>query len=274
LLGNLWRFDLDATDGYEVDADPGLVTSYSGAPLFTARNASNQTEPITARPVVTFTDSKRMVLFGTGRYLTLSDATSTVQQSLYGIEDAGSPISTLDRSELLQQSILTETTAFGLNVRTTTNNNVTTQKGWYMDLPVATGEAAERVIDYGVIVSDRIAFVSNIPSNDPCTPGGTSWLIELGIATGARPTQPVLDINADSRFDSADQSGGVPVSAVALGVGLAKPPVVVSSPGEQANIKVMSGTLGIGGTEIGKGTLNYAPTTNQPATRVYWLQIQ
>lgn len=91
LEGNLWRFDIR-------DPDPN---NWTYAKLFTAKDASNNVQPITAAPQVTRhpklnpdTDANTrldeltyMVLLGTGKYLGTTDVTSTSQQTFYGVWD-------------------------------------------------------------------------------------------------------------------------------------------------------------------------------------------
>ncbi|HRD65382.1 MAG TPA: PilC/PilY family type IV pilus protein [Candidatus Competibacter sp.] len=91
LTGNLWRFDIR-------NPNPN---NWTYAKLFTAKDASNNVQPITAAPQVTRhpklnanTDSSTrleeftyMVLFGTGKYLGATDVSSTSRQTFYGIWD-------------------------------------------------------------------------------------------------------------------------------------------------------------------------------------------
>ncbi|KJS28491.1 MAG: hypothetical protein VR64_24210 [Desulfatitalea sp. BRH_c12] len=102
LKGNLWKFDLSADDpllwgvAYGADSDrDGRIDAADGddpQPLF--RAASHQA--ITGRPDVMAMNSAcaaqapgYMVIFGTGRYLGVSDRADVRQQSVYGIWDYG-----------------------------------------------------------------------------------------------------------------------------------------------------------------------------------------
>lgn len=91
LTGNLWRFDIR-------DPDPN---NWTYAKLFTAMDASNTAQAITAAPQVTRHPKRNadtvsgtlldeftyMVLVGTGKYLGATDVTSTSQQTFYGVWD-------------------------------------------------------------------------------------------------------------------------------------------------------------------------------------------
>lgn len=92
LEGNLWRFDIR-------DPNPN---NWTYAKLFTAKDANDNVQPITAAPQVTRHPTKLntgtvantrldefnyMVLFGTGKYLGADDVTNTSRQTFYGVWD-------------------------------------------------------------------------------------------------------------------------------------------------------------------------------------------
>lgn len=94
LAGNMWKFDLTDHDynNWQIaycdngtNADHCLAATAVAQPLFTTAGQ----QPITAAPDVMFHQSYNgyMVIFGTGRYLVLSDLENTYKQSLYGIWD-------------------------------------------------------------------------------------------------------------------------------------------------------------------------------------------
>jgi Tfp pilus tip-associated adhesin PilY1 len=92
LKGNLWKFDLSATDfnQWDVAYNDGVTPK----PLFKTNG-----QPITTKPAVMFhckrsapgDDARHgyIVTFGTGRYLGLADITDTSQQAVYGLWDYG-----------------------------------------------------------------------------------------------------------------------------------------------------------------------------------------
>ncbi|MEY5098230.1 MAG: hypothetical protein RJA36_949 [Pseudomonadota bacterium] len=206
LQGNMWKFDLSAS------SSSGWGVANGGAPLFVAQDASGNRQPITVPPAVVKEASVRgfswWVLFGTGRYLSSDDLGSTSMsrtQSFYGLWDNGGSIS--GRSSLVVQSVTGTSTLNGYNVRLSTDNAVdlgTNTRGWYMDLP----SSGERVVSPAITVFDnvdasrnRVIFVTNMPASDPCTGGGTSWLMELHF-NGRRPWTPVFDLDANGQFDT------------------------------------------------------------------------
>lgn len=102
LKGNLWKFFVRSGDtsawrvSYEKDSKP--------APLFTAIGPSpaNNIQSITARPDVMLHCKAGLpgyiVVFGTGRYLGITDISNTEKQTLYGLWDYGDDA---DKTEFL-----------------------------------------------------------------------------------------------------------------------------------------------------------------------------
>lgn len=269
LQGHLWKFDLSG--------DPATWgVAYSGAPLFTARNASGQVQPITSQPKAAGHPlGGKVILFGTGRYLSTSDVFDQTVQTFYGIRDNGAAVTTTDRSELQEQRIQLQQDASGLTVRTVSGNTVdwNTKKGYYLDLvdpPIPPGTAmGERVVSTPLVTSDRVIFVTVIPSTDPCVPGGTSWLMELNLSTGGTFQDSILDINRDGKIDETDKVGGQIVSGEKLtSLGISKTPVLLQhDPGFD---KLLTGTTGRIEVVRNQGT-------NPPVggvTRRSWIQIR
>jgi len=267
LQGNLWRVDM--TNG---NANQWQITN-SGNALFVARNASNQVQAITAQPKVgAHAQGGVLVYFGTGIYLGTSDVSNLEVQSFYAVRDNGN-VNTLWRSNLQAQTITAETNEFGYELRETSNNAVdwVARQGWYLDLVPPSGAAGERVVSTAIVKYDRVIFVTMIPSNDPCQPGGSSWIMELSTQTGGRPDTSPFDFNNDYKFDSADL---LTTGSVATGVkstqGIAKTPVwLESGKNDGMAFKELSGTLGGIMTLKNKGK----PITSNAPQRIYWKQI-
>ncbi|BCS97150.1 hypothetical protein DSLASN_27820 [Desulfoluna limicola] len=89
LLGNLWKFDISdpSKSNWKVAYETGGVSK----PLFTAKNSSGQTQPITSKPAAMFhcnpTKKGTILVFGTGRMLSDGDLDNTNTQTIYGIWD-------------------------------------------------------------------------------------------------------------------------------------------------------------------------------------------
>jgi type IV pilus assembly protein PilY1 len=93
LKGNLWKFDLTSADpaNWDVAYKIGTVPE----PVFRTQSPG---QPITSKPQAMYapdneitgeTNPGFMVIFGTGKYLGVSDISDTSQQTIYGIWDYG-----------------------------------------------------------------------------------------------------------------------------------------------------------------------------------------
>lgn len=290
LKGNLWKVDVTHTNSGRWDS--AFASGGSPAPLFQAKDASGNAQPITAPPEVgraSAPASGLMVYVGTGRYHEVGDNATTSVQTMYGVMDNGSRLTgSSHRTSLQQQSIIYEATATGgkrVRVVSTNTVNYPTQKGWYIDLltPPAPGTAkGERVISNARLFGNRLIFQSIVPSLSPCDYGGVSWLMQVNPHTGGNPAAASFDINNDGQFNSADQvnvGGGVManVSGVDSGVGLSGGFGVPISAGATAYVP-LSGTGGPGGGS-GTGT-GVPPPEALPIAgdlvkpRASWRQIQ
>lgn len=183
LQGNLWKFDLSATDVNQWDV--ALKQGNTPQPLFKATDANGKAQPITARPSIGLNpaDVSRWVFFGTGRYLTTTDISDTSTQSWYGIIDDGK--NAVTRSQLKQRKIVARGTdpKTGNPVRAfelATNGDMKNMKGWYVDL-----DSGERMITSSQFYGSVLVASSIIPSDDPCTPGGTGYVNAIDPFTGA-----------------------------------------------------------------------------------------
>ena len=254
LQGRLWKFDLSASDplAWKVAYGPAA----SPKPLFSADSG----QPITARPDVTpHPSGGYLVSFGTGIYLSRSDLSSTTTQTLYGIRDSGTTVSS---SELVSQSVLgTQTGGDGRTYRFSTyavgrpstlfsgDNQLTDtafrsgKKGWRLDLP-ASGEriVTEVLIRYGKVIVSTL-----IPSTDPCAYGGDGWVMELDAITGNRADIPAIDTNGDNLVDASDRltlSGLLAhVSGVRVG-GIPSAPSILRSSNRSLDDKIVNTSSG------------------------------
>lgn len=101
LVGNLWKFDVTS-------ASPAAWTvASSGTPLFIAHDASGNRQPITSAPVLfPHSGGGFIVLFGTGKYMEITDDTGPFGMSaFYGIWDKLDN-TTVARADLMQQKVL------------------------------------------------------------------------------------------------------------------------------------------------------------------------
>ncbi len=202
LYGNLWKIDVDSPNTNNWDVAYKQGPNYK--PLFTAKDASNNPQPITSRPEAGhgFFSFDVMIYFGTGSYLGNPDVTDTSSQSFYGVADTGSPITS--RSGMLEQTVTFQGTDPGFpddKLRTVSDNALTkTHTGWYLDLP----DTGERVASNPLLVDGRIIFVTIVPDGGTCSSGGYSWLMEIDARNGGALSDPPFDLNDDGLFTLAD----------------------------------------------------------------------
>ena len=212
LQGRLWRFDVSATNANQ------WTNAGNRTVLFKARDPDDEPQPITVRPRLAIdSDGVPMILFGTGSYFRTGDQSSTQIQSLYGIKDDGTY--ELDRSDLLQQTIVWQGNYTFTNdetgedqsyaLREISDDPLTIENGWYLDLVYGGNATGERVISSATFPSgrnlERVRFSTLIPDDDPCGTGRTGYVMDILIASGGRSEDSVFDLNWDRSFDEDDQ---------------------------------------------------------------------
>ena len=295
LLGNLWKLDVSGST-----PSSWKFTTYgngSATPLFIAHDSLGNVQPITDAPEAGLNSSGRLLLyFGTGTYFLTGDnavPSSPPVQSFYGIiDDKGNAAAdqvkrtaSTDRSELLQQFIVTTKTVLGNTFRVSTAYPMTSSdQGWFMDLVQYTGNVqgtavGERAVSDAVLDLGRIVFPTLIPSGSACQFGGESFLMELDVNTGgALPSSP-FDTSGDGIVNSQDMvtnitytdpttgqqvNGSAAASGQESNVGIIKTPGIISS--GQLQYKYFSGSTGA----IGKIT----ESGSSSSTRLSWQQLQ
>jgi len=173
VLGNMWRFDFSP--------------SPQATLLATAKDPSNNVQPITIRPELAELDGKPFVMFGTGKLLGASDVTDSNVQSVYGMRDTlaiGATLYPTPRATFRPMKI-NQTGTGSTATRTISCTGTTTDcgapAGWVLDL----AEAGERVNVEMKLVLGALVFASNVPEQVPCTVGGHSWFNQIDFRTGA-----------------------------------------------------------------------------------------
>lgn len=199
LEGNIWAFDVSNSNPSRWESaykqGPNLK------PLFTAKIGTTP-QPIVAAPtlirngeVTSGSGTNVMVLFGTGKYFSVGDPTSTATQSFYGVWDKGD-------DELLRSNLEPRTLTNLGSSRTVSGNaiNWSTQHGYYMDLP----DPGERIMSL-TVVREEVAFFNTImPNSNVCEAGGQGWLMSLDANTGLLPSSAAYDTNGDGQVSDAD----------------------------------------------------------------------
>lgn len=244
LEGNLWKFDLSSKNVNDWKVAYG--STGNPTPLFVACTTHSNNcdakdrQPITAKPQVAAASLSRgglMVFIGTGKYFEDGDNKAGKDpqvQSLYGLWDKNTLNSddTIDPGKLVQQTIVSETTAFDRNIRLTSANEIDyqTRSGWYMDLKYETA-LGERVASNPVYHDGRITFTTLVPApeaaNNQCDSGGSGWLMEFYAETGAyldKYVNPIFDLNSDTKLDNQDLQGSAGSEVAPTGLGLSGVP--------------------------------------------------
>ncbi|MFW5440131.1 MAG: PilC/PilY family type IV pilus protein [Methylophilaceae bacterium] len=201
LKGNVWRFDINNPQS------PGnSTTRVNPFKLAKLKDASGNEQPITVKPELSAVGNKRLVFFGTGKYLEISDLSDTSTQSLYAFtdesyDDLDNLAATLNNPRTDTNMVNQVITNSGAQ-RSVSSNAVdyTTDRGWYIDLP----DTGERQNVPSQLVFGTLLVPTIVPSNTACSPGGYGWInflnfktgsIVAGSIIGSKTNAPIVGIN-------------------------------------------------------------------------------
>ncbi len=223
LQGNIWKvaFNPGTTDGINAAAvldDSNNFPIFKGGgfrkPLFTAKDASNNIQPITSSPVIYPTLlGGNMVIFGTGRLLESADRSSTVTQTIYAVWDSGQTNAgsySLARNKLEALTMNSVTLSITGNTPTFADNT-SSKRGWYFDLT----RTNERIVIDPVAATGIVNINSTIPPSSICSDNGDGLKYFLSPSTGkdVLATEPegggylgkstVVDIDLSTAIDSS-----------------------------------------------------------------------
>jgi type IV pilus assembly protein PilY1 len=242
LQGNLWRVDVS-------NANPAMWTV---TVLFQARDALGNPQPITTSPVASLNPRYpqvlgTMVFFATGQLLGVPDLGDLNVQTIYGVYDPPATYATpLTRaSGSLVQQFLSIPASNG-QVVVDTGNAVTipTNKGWYVDLTLNSGERV--VTDPRLESGGTLVLTSYVPSTNVCSAGGSSYLYMINYATGGSFTSPQFDLNGDHVINANDSvvlnngQMGNPVGMALGNVFAAAPTIRTANLGTVGAIKLIT----------------------------------
>jgi type IV pilus assembly protein PilY1 len=200
LLGNVWRFDINSS----TTAAIGTGSALKLATLFSDTGGASP-QPIMTTPQLGSILGKRVVFIGTGKYLEVSDLTTTQKQTQYAIKDDDATTTLINpRNTLVQQFLInnpngtaTRLSATSAVAKSTGVNPVDfgTGRGWFVDLP----DSRERVNIDAKLVLGTLLVPSIVPSATECSPGGTGWLNFFDYRTGGSVTTSGI---ASGKYDS------------------------------------------------------------------------
>lgn len=186
--GNLWRFDFTGEKPW--------TGALNTTPLFTAKDASGQRQPITQEPKIVFAPGGGyVVLFGTGKFIDNADvvARDFQTQSFYAIYDT-TKNTVSGRTQLAERELADynsdgndafTVTGVKFNYGVPTETGSAVKMGWYLDFPGSgTGNAdacsadladcgtGERSVTTALVAYGNLFFNSLITGNNPCEKGG------------------------------------------------------------------------------------------------------
>jgi len=246
-LGNLWKFTCNPDTSPITVAHPvhtcttAWQLGHNGVPLIQAQDDNGKRQPITAGVYAIHNPlGGTLVYFGTGKYLTTTDAdptNTTPINSIYAVWD--SPYNTgttLVRTNLMEQTITgVDSTNHTVSVSSnlfdyeprfpTTGTN--SKMGWYLDLD-SSAIPGERVIAAPTAILGELLVNAFRPIGDVCLPGGINTFFELDLLSGAAALQALPGSGGGG-------GGGIPpgTGGEDLGHGppLGSPNPVISIPG-------------------------------------------
>ena len=245
MLGNVWKFDL---------------TANTATRLFTA-TGPNGAQPISGGLAVAThpLTKKRWVFFGTGRFMTLDDASAsnTAVHSMYGFEEGTAAYT---RSDLTQRTITVSGVSFGgysaVRGFQAKAPLPSTSKGWYIDLP----GSGERIVQDAQIVSSFLITASMITAGDACEPDGSGYINALDAFTGTSSGGSYFDLDKLNGTDDKVLTGDLPIGSVNVGIGMPTLP------------NLLRGMIVVGGTG---GSDLRSPSTAPPRwDRVSWREVR
>lgn len=239
MKGNVWRFNLAGAEG-----------EWTVRRVFKSKGYKGRSQPITGSIGVAYHPVSRMpwVFFGTGSYITDSDATDlTTVHSWYGIEDGDVEVV---RGDLIKR----DTPTFGKKrtkdeklVRVfsrASSIDMTRYRGWVMDLnsPHDVNENfmnrwGEQMVGDQIIMGGRtlVAASMTIGGSD-CGGNGGGYLNAIDAFTGGATSDPFLniDMNGDGKIDKIDTEwagdNGVYAGSINMGLGMITNPGILLGP--------------------------------------------
>ncbi len=266
LKGNLWKFDLTAT------TSSGWVVANSGAPMFVAKDGSNKRQPITAGLGLAKDPAtgKRWVFVGTGSFMENGDVTNMDVQSMYGLIDNDTVITSrtsADDGDLDKRTIALVNGSQTLRGFEPHGDLDGSKKGWYIDLltPPSPGTAeGERLINRPIIRGTVLITASMIPpTGETCEAGGRGYINALDAFSGTSLAEAYFDTSGNGGFDDDTIGTGtdeVPVGSIDLGVGMPTLPTIIDD------------LLVVGGSTGSIGQIQVNPQGAGPR-RISWREI-
>ncbi|MDA8447734.1 pilus assembly protein [Paracidovorax valerianellae] len=244
--GNLWKLDFSknlATSDWNMNKltafNKGTAGSPTPYPLYIAKDASNNVQPITSAPAIfsgpTVSGLETFyVTFGTGKYLETGDNTSTATNSFYAVYDNGNTAADSSpagasvingRARLKQGSVNTNTRVVTVGAfkwgRAASDTDATQRSGWYFDMPTAGEKLVSAIGDQGSLYA---TFNTIIPgatgATGTCTntPGNSNaYVIDIGEGSGRYNRSTVGLLGPSMFFTNESETTPAPLDSTGRG---------------------------------------------------------
>ena len=270
LQGNLWR--LNTVGNTPSSWAPARGTVAAPLPIFIAKDAANNLQPITARiELAGGPFGSTLLFFGTGEYLGLSDLSLPgAQQSEYGILDTQSASLISRSADLVARTAAVSGTNVTVTGAAFSYSGLSAKKGWYVDFPSSV-LVGERSVTKPAVRTGLLTFTTLTLSADICG-GGSGYIYQVNALTGL----PFLDSMGNAYPAGYLSTVGIPGPPRIVDLNLN--PGQLRATGEQINNKtqttLVSGTLGkIDGTRDANGNLVALSAKAPPVGRINWREI-
>ena len=149
--------------------------------------------------------------------------TNLTQQTInYEAVDSGTGSATAgDTVRVLSSNPIDWTSSMGfyLDLEKPTNNLIGTAPNQTIGTPTSWTKQGEMVVSNPIIVGRSVVFTTTIPSDNPCSAGGSGWAMALDLGTGGQQ-QTYAPFNSSVYGQAVSGfyvSGGVPNSPAAVG---------------------------------------------------------
>lgn len=267
LQGNLWKFDVTAGLSTSNLSDAVFKVSSVKTPLFVATDSLGARQPITIPPAIVEANERgQMVLFGTGKFVEPSDATTVQTQAIYGIWDSLESTAAnfaVPKAKLYQRTatltgnsvtVGSATFAFGLGTGK--------YRGWYFNLP----QTRERVAVDSTLGKGLIVFSAAIPEGT-CSGDGLGRRYCLNPVTGT----PLLGCSPEAR-------PGIPGTVKIIDIELDPSSYTARSPTGRRTASIEQAVLGsstkLSDSGAAQVSTDYVQSVIVPAGRINWRELR
>ncbi len=226
-----------------IDNSPDFLTWTRNSTLI---DLSSEEQPIVAAPAVGLdSDGSKWVYFGTGRFFINLDAYNDDQQSFYGLREDTDSYPELALGDLYDSSDVevyeggaVEGVA-GITDYGQLSTALQSKDGWFLNFP----ESKERNLGQATLLGDVLSFTTYVPSRNPCTFEGETYLYALNFQTGTSFHKPVIGTDPGDTKDGAE----LVLKKLSLGTGLSITPNIHTGreTGSRVFIQTSTGAIAV-----------------------------